>query len=126
MIFPRAVTTTSTVPNIDQIAPAQKMAIMIPAIARPIGEGGLSVISKAAGRNASSYSGRLRPVNATARLSDVAIAAEGLLVGAMQAGLQKMEIRVASFAADQFLMRAVLDDAAALERDDPIGVAHGG
>src|SRR5204863_3157393 len=53
-IFPVADETMSTVPHQDQNSAAQNRAMMVSSIARPIGDGGVSTISSAAGRNASS------------------------------------------------------------------------
>jgi len=58
MILPGAVATISTVPNDAQASATQNRAITVAPIARPIGEGGVSTISSAAGRKASSCSVR--------------------------------------------------------------------
>src|SRR5689334_16541088 len=42
----------------------------------------------------------------------------------MEPRLHPVERRVAALAADQLVVRAVLDDLALLDRDDPIGAAH--
>src|SRR5258708_30408136 len=44
----------------------------------------------------------------------------------MEACLEQMEVRIASVRADQFVVGAVLDDPAALDRDDAVGPAHRG
>src|SRR5262245_59233713 len=54
MIFPGATATISTVPMHAQTSATANTAIIVNAIARPVGEGGVSTISSAAGRNASS------------------------------------------------------------------------
>ena len=53
-IFPVAEATMSIVPQEAQASAAQNSRMMTAAIARPIGDGGVSTISSAAGRNASS------------------------------------------------------------------------
>ena len=53
-ILPLAVTTMSTLPNVAQASATQKMAMMVAPTARPTGDGGVSAISSAAGRKASS------------------------------------------------------------------------
>ena len=53
-IFPVADATMSIVPAEAQISAAQNNRIMVAPIARPIGDGGVSTISSAAGKNASS------------------------------------------------------------------------
>ena len=55
-IFPVAEATMSIVPNHAQTSATQNTAMMVAPIARPIGDGGVSTISSAAGRNASSSS----------------------------------------------------------------------
>jgi hypothetical protein len=118
-ILPVAVATISTLPNEAHATAKQKTAMMLAPIARPIGDGGLSVISSAAGRNAISCSRRRAAAGVLGnwtmfRLADV-----------MDPGLQIMEVCVTSVRADQLIMAAVLDDAAMLERDDPVGIAYG-
>src|SRR6266567_575705 len=91
--------------------------MMLAPIARPIGDGGVSVISSAAGRNAISCSRRRGSVlgnTTTFRLADV-----------MDTGLQIVKVCVTTVRADQLIMATVLDDAAMLEGDDPVRVAYG-
>ena len=47
------------------------------------------------------------------------------LADVMDSRLQVVQLRVATVAADQFIMVAVFDDATAFDGDDAIGVAHG-
>src|SRR5262245_25856691 len=54
MILPGATATMSTVPMHAQASAMPNTAIMVKAMARPIGDGVVSTISSAAGRNASS------------------------------------------------------------------------
>jgi hypothetical protein len=54
MILPVAVATMSTLPKVAHASATQKMAMMVAPMARPTGEGGVSAISIAAGRKASS------------------------------------------------------------------------
>src|SRR4029078_2251900 len=53
-IFPVADATMSTVPHQDQTSAAQNSTAIVTEIMRPIGDGGVSTISSAAGRKASS------------------------------------------------------------------------
>ena len=53
-ILPVAEATMSIVPHQDQTSAAQNSTAIVTAIARPIGDGGVSTISSAAGRKASS------------------------------------------------------------------------
>src|SRR5437667_5915561 len=116
MILPRAVATISTLPTEAQTSAAQNTEMIVAPIARPMGEGGVSVISSAAGRKASSYSPRRTGCfgKAMTFLADV-----------MNACLQTMERRISTVAADQVVVGAVFDDAAALDGDDAVGAPHG-
>src|SRR6266567_5037991 len=116
-ILPVAVATISTLPSDAHNSATQKTAMMLAPIARPIGDGGDSVISSAAGRNAISCSRRR-----TSALGNVTIFR---LADVMDTGLQIVEVCVAPIRADQLIMAAVLDDAAMLESDDPVRIAHG-
>src|SRR5712692_8977282 len=113
MILPGAVATMSTVPTDAQVSAAQNRVTTVTPIARPIGEGGVSTISSAAGRNASSCSVR----------RGISFFGNGMifLADVMDSRLQVMQLRVAAVAADQLIMRAVFDDAAALDGDDAVG-----
>jgi len=53
-IFPVADATMSMVPHQAHISATQNSRMMVAPIARPVGDGGVSTISSAAGRNASS------------------------------------------------------------------------
>ena len=85
---------------------------MVPPIARPIGDGGVSTISNAAGRKASSSVSRRLRVFATS------IAA---LADFMNSTLQTVERRIAAAPGNEIVMNAVLDEAAMVERQDAIG-----
>src|SRR3984885_7164063 len=58
MIFPVAVATISTWLRLAQAKPSTNRPMRLSPIARPMGEGGVSTISSAAGRNASSSRSR--------------------------------------------------------------------
>src|SRR5262249_8798787 len=116
MILPGAVATMSTLPNDAQASARQNRAITVAPIARPIGEGGVSVISSAAGRKASSCLLRRTRLCGKAMI---------FLADLMDARLQVMQLRIATVDADQFVVIAVLDDAAPLNGDNAIRVAHG-
>jgi hypothetical protein len=63
IIFPGAVATISRWPKLAHISANTNAAITLAPIARPIGEGGVSTISSAAGKNSSSSGSRgLAPV----------------------------------------------------------------
>src|SRR5712691_227686 len=115
MIFPCADATISIVPNAAQTSARQKTAMMVTPMARPIGEGGVSTTSSAAGRNASSSrSRRSRPFG------------NGMtpLANFMDAALHAVERRVPAAGPDQLVMRAVLDEPAALDRHDAVAPSH--
>src|SRR5262245_52183543 len=115
MILPCAAAMMSTSPSDAQARARPNSAMMVRPIARPIGDGGVSTISNAAGRNAtSSRSRRLRALgNGMMALADF-----------MEASLQAVERGVAPAGPDQLVMRAVLDQAAALDGDDAVAAAY--
>src|SRR5580704_8779268 len=63
MILPCAEAIMSTLPRLAQASAKQKAAIRVSAMVRPIGEGGVSTISSAAGRNAIPSAGRRTPAS---------------------------------------------------------------
>src|SRR6476620_7848864 len=106
--------------------------IITPAMARPIGEAGVSTISSAAGRNSSSSwrAPRTFRSNGTMIAADFchdvsAGAGAGLSGGCMESSLQTMQRGVAPAPADQLIVRSVFDNAAAFNGDDTVGVANG-
>src|SRR5215468_7067873 len=122
-IFPVADATMSIVPHHAHASAVQKSRTSVMMIARPIGDGGVSTISRAAGRNARSSRCRAggcrngmtwRPVCAgTMALADF-----------MDPCLQPMQRRIAAACLDECLVIAVLDQTAALERDDAVHGPH--
>src|SRR5262249_35384142 len=123
-IFPVAEATISIVPHQAQIRATQNSTMMALPIARPSGDGGVSTISRAAGRNASS-SRRL----ARGRRNGITRGADGLGVASsadlMEASLQAMQRRIAAAGLDQCVVAAILDQAAAIERHDAVRRPHG-
>src|SRR5262245_47128758 len=115
----------------SQIRATQKRNIMVAPIARPIGDGGVSTISRAAGRNASSSPrcARARRNELARRLVNLAIPAAladlTALADLMNTCLQAVQRRISATGLDQRIMRAVLNQTAAIERDDAIRRAHG-
>src|ERR1700722_45903 len=98
--------------------------MMVAPIVRPIGDGGVSTISSAAGRNAStSFSLRSRFSGNKMTFFVAAIAALGDF---MDATLQPVEGRVTPAPAHQFVVGAILDEASVVERQDAVGEANGG
>src|SRR6516165_406433 len=123
-IFPVAEATMSIVPHHDHASAAPNSRMMLAPIARPIGDGGVSTISSAAGRNASSSPRR----SCTRRNGITPGVGSGGVVGLadfMEACLQPMQRCVAPAGLDQRVVGAVLDQAAALEGDDAVARAHG-
>ena len=74
-ILPGAEATMSIVPDQAQASAAQNSTMMVAPIARPIGDGGVSTISSAAGRKASSSPRRV--VRAPERDDDVGFGVAG-------------------------------------------------
>src|SRR5262249_37516461 len=115
-ILPVAEATMSIVPIKAQISAAQNNRTMLAPIARPIGDGGVSTISRAAGRKANSARlPRTRRNEPTRFIVKFAIAA--VLTGFMNPCLQAVQRCIAAAGLDQRLMGAVFDQAAAFERD---------
>src|SRR5258708_14904391 len=114
IIFPLADATMSIVPHQAHTSPAQNSRMMVAPIARPIGEGGVSTISSAAGRNASS-SPRLACARRKGMTRRVGLAGGSGSAGFMNSCLQAMQRRLPAGGPDQRLMGAVLDQAATLE-----------
>src|SRR5579864_3728516 len=121
-ILPDAVAMMSTRPRHAQASAAAKNRMITAPIARPTGEAGVSTISSAAGRNSSS----LRRRSTARRVKVVTACGFAASTCFMDAGLDAMERGVTAARADQLVMAAVLDDAAALNGDDAVGAAHGG
>src|ERR1700680_2149618 len=98
---------------------------MVMLMARPIGDGGDSTTSSAAGRTASSNSrrrsGSCSTLGSCGSFGNFMIC----LADVMNTGLQVVELGVAPVRPHQLVVRAVLDDAAALDSNDAIGAAHG-
>src|SRR5262249_13420803 len=123
-IFPLADATMSIVPHQAHTSAAQNSRMMVVAIARPIGDGGVSTISSAAGRKASSSP---RPARARRNGVPRRVGLPGVAGPAdfMNSRLQAMQRCIAAAGLDQRVMGAVLDQATALERDDAVRRPHG-
>src|SRR5262249_1683727 len=117
MILPGATATMSTVPMHAQSSAALKTAMMVKAMARPSGEGGVSTISSAAGRNASSSCRRSTRCfgKATIFLADL-----------MQTCLEPRESCISAAGLDQIVMGAILDQAPAVDGDDAVRYSQRG
>src|SRR5215472_9811732 len=115
MILPWADATMSIFPNAAQASARQNMAMMVTPTARPIGEGGVSTTSSAAGRNASS---------SRSRRSRALGNGMTLLADFINASLHAIEGCVAPAGPDQLVVGAVLDQAAAVDGDDAVAPAH--
>src|SRR5262245_34604827 len=119
MIFPGAAAMISTSPSEAQARARANSAMIVKPMARPIGEGGVSTISRAAGRNSSScLSWR------AGRAGSGMMFLAGFSADFMDSGLQAMEGGIAAAGVDQIVMAAVFDDAAGLDGDDPVGAPH--
>src|SRR4030081_3091547 len=124
MILPGAEATMSILPNAAQPSARQNRAMIVTPIARPVGEGGDSTISSGAGRKAiSSRSRRARPENGTT-LADFVVFdlldSDFMESDFMDATLQAVEGGIAPARPDQLVVRAILDEAAALNGHDAV------
>src|SRR5215472_3569522 len=110
-ILPVADATMSIVPHQAQINATENRRIMALPIARPTGDGGVSTISSAAGRNASS-SRRLGrgPRNGTTRCAGGCAVAGS--ADFMESSLQSVQRSIAAAGFNQCVVAAVLDQAA--------------
>src|SRR6516164_9569091 len=97
MILPVAEATMSTWPKNAHTSARQNRATMLNTIVRPIGDGGVSTISSAAGRNASSCLSRplLVREEGSAFRTLAAAPCDVRLADCMDARLEPMERRVA-------------------------------
>src|SRR4051794_36826383 len=116
--FPRAVATMSTCPKMAQINAMAKNTMIVPAMARPAGEAGVSMISREAGRNSRSSLAR-------AGTGRRACNAPAISLYLLKSSLRAVEHRVSSTMAHQLVMRAVLYDPAMLDSDQPIDLPQG-
>src|SRR5262249_11220859 len=123
MILPVADATMSIVPHQAHARAPQNSNMMVAAMARPIGDGGVSTISSAAGRNANS-SRRLAGGCRNGTTWRPACAGTMALADFMDTCLQPMQRGITAACPDQRFMAAVLDQTAALEGDDAIHRAH--
>src|ERR1700737_19472 len=113
MILPGADATMSILPTAAQTSATQNTAMIVAPMARPIGEGGVSTISSAAGRKASSSRSR------RARAFGNGMTALAAFVDAtMDATLKAIEGCVAPARAYQLIVRPIFDQPPALERHD--------
>src|SRR5215813_21868 len=115
-IRPVAVATMSTLPRLAHAMPTQNSATMVPPMAPARGGGGVSTISSAAGKKASSSRVRV------AGFSDRDLRC---LADFMDAALKTMEGRIAAASLDEVIMGAVLDQAAAVDGDESVAAPYG-
>src|SRR5260221_6340530 len=114
----------SIVPHQAQTSAAQNTNIMLAAIARPTGDGGVSTISSAAVRNASS-SARLSCARRNGMTRGMGLADIADSDDFMEPRLQPMQRCVAAAGFDERIVASVLDQAAVIERDDAVRCPHG-
>src|SRR5450631_2665275 len=108
----------SIVPHQAQTSATLNSRMMVAPIARPIGDGGVSTISSAAGRNANS-SPRLLCARRNGMTRSIGIAGTAGSADVMEPScLQPMQRCITPAGLDERVMGAVLDQAAAIERDD--------
>src|SRR4029453_7744324 len=116
-ILPGAVATKSTNPSPAQVNASTKNAVIAPAMERPAGEAGVSMISSAAGRNSRSLWER----EGNGSLRDAVAMSPHLL----QSGLRAVEHGIPSAAAQKFVVRAVFDYPTLVDRQYPVGQPQG-
>src|SRR5580698_6082435 len=125
IILPVAEATMSIWPRKAHNSAMQNSAMMVNATVRPSGEGGVSTISRAAGRNA--ISSRSRPLLSRGNCNTFWISfCETCLTDFMNASLYPVEHGVAPARIDEFVVGAVFHQPAAIDRQDAVGAAHGG
>src|ERR1700722_1767464 len=129
-ILPDAVAIMSTWPKTAQITAIRKNRMIVAPMARLTGEAGVSTISSAAGRNCRAVSSRRRrSLTTLGRLSLSPFLSPSLGKAStddMQPRLQLMEGGIAPGPCHQFVVAAILYQPAALDVDDPVGMAHRG
>src|SRR5947207_7705653 len=140
-ILPGAVATMSILPKQAQARPTQKISTIVTPSARPTGEGGVSTISRAAGRNSVSTRSRLpcgRNPSSDLRMAIAPLQRSTIQArkprrgrGArsstdfMETRLEAMEVGVMPAAAHEVFVAAIFHDATLADRDDAIGPSHG-
>src|SRR5215469_5443215 len=128
MILPVAEAMISTWPKNAHTSARQNRAMMLNTIVRPTGDGGVSRISSAAGKNASSSLSRPLLVREDGGVFRTFGAArcDVCLTDCIDARLEPMEHRVAPARIDELVVGAILHQPSAIDGDDAIGPAHGG
>src|SRR5579872_1507545 len=118
-ILPCAVAMMSTWPKVAHKIAIAKKRIIRPPIARPIGDAGVSRISRAAGRNwrAVSCRAHLDPLGLSWITSDAS-------ADDMEPRLDLVKGSITPGLFDQLIMAAVFDNVPGLDGDDPVGMAH--
>src|SRR5947209_6887981 len=115
MILPGAEAMMSILPKQAQASAKKKMLMIVRPMARPIGDGGVSTISSAAGRKASSALWRRpgAPGKETVGLADF-----------MQSALDPVERGIAAARPDQLGVRSIFDKAATIDGENAVAAAH--
>ena len=108
----------SIVPHHDQTNATQNSTTIVATIARPIGDGGVSTISSAAGRKASSS--RLSLMRRNGTTISVRLMGSAPLADFIDSSLQPVQRRVTPAGLDQLVVGTILDQPAVIERDDPV------
>src|SRR5262249_30868568 len=104
----------STRPKVAQQITTTKNRMMVPAIARPAGEAGVSTISIAAGRNSTCARRAAAHDNGSVRTTPFRSA------DFIETCLEAMQRCIATIRSNQFVVDAVFDDAAPLDSDDAV------
>src|SRR5215471_5140069 len=126
IILPCAEATISTSLIEAQATAAANTSTMVRPIARPTGDGGVSMISSAAGRNASSSLPRLLRGPGKGMIFLLASFMGAALSHLTDASLHAMQRSITAAASEQIFVGPVFDHPSALDRDDPIRVSQRG
>src|SRR5262249_17885924 len=126
IILPCAEATISTSLIQAQATAAANTSPMVRPVARPTGDGGVSMISSAAGRNASSSLSRLSRGPGKGMIFLLASFMDTALSHRTDASLHTMQRSITAAASEQIFVGPVFDHPSALDRDDPIRVSQRG
>src|SRR6478736_7801364 len=121
-IFPVAEATMSIVPHHDQTNATQNSTTIVATITRPIGDGGVSTISSAAGRKASSS--RLSLMRRNGTTISVRLMGRAPLADFINSSLQPVQRRVTPAGFDQSVVGTIFHQPAVIERDNPVRRPH--
>src|SRR5262245_36199474 len=121
-IFPVAEATMSIVPHHDQTNATQNSTTIVATIARPIGDGGVSTISSAAGRKANLS--RLSLMRRNGTTISVRLLGSEPLADFINSSPQPGHCRITPAGFGQRVLGSIVDQPAVIERDTPVRRPH--